>query len=126
MSRPRRGVALFSALAFGALAWAQSALAAPGDLDPDFGNNGSLALTPGGHAAYYMTAPDGERHSGWWRIKEVDPMSRLLIEDGFGEVGEQNDEMPGPGQMIVTFEESDGRTTMTIESRRPAARNASR
>jgi uncharacterized protein YndB with AHSA1/START domain len=73
-------------------------------------------FTPGGRAAYYMTAPDGARPRGWWRIKEVDPMSRLLIEDGFGEEGEQNDEMPGPGHMIITFEESGGRTTMAIES----------
>jgi uncharacterized protein YndB with AHSA1/START domain len=74
-------------------------------------------LTPGSLVSYYMTGPEGDRHHGWWRIEEVEPPSRLRFQDGFGdEDGNPSYEME-PGIAIVTLTESDGRTTMAIESR---------
>jgi uncharacterized protein YndB with AHSA1/START domain len=74
-------------------------------------------LVAGGRSAYFMTGPDGERHHGWWQIKEVEPPNRLLIEDGFADDGSFNEEMPGPSSATVTITEADGVTTMSIESR---------
>ena len=74
-------------------------------------------LTPGGRVAYYMTSPEGERYHGWWRVEEVEPPSRLRFEDGFADTdGNPNPEMP-TSVATVTLSESDGRTTMAIESR---------
>lgn len=74
-------------------------------------------LTPGGRVAYFMTAPDGQRYHGWWKIEEVDPPTRLRFEDGFAdEQGNPNPDMP-TSTATVTLTESDGRTTMSIESR---------
>lgn len=74
-------------------------------------------LTPGGRAAYFMTAPDGQRYHGWWKIEEVDPPTHLRFEDGFGDdEGKPNPEMP-TSISTITLSEADGRTTMAIESR---------
>ena len=77
-------------------------------------------LSPGGRSAYYMTGPEGQKHHGWWEIKEVEPPKRLLIEDGFGEDGTPNEDMPGPASALVTIAEIDGVTTMSIESSFPS------
>ncbi len=74
-------------------------------------------LTPGGRSAYFMTGPEGQKHHGWWEIKEVEPPKRLLIEDGFADDVSFNEDMPGPSSATVTISESDGVTTMSIESR---------
>ncbi len=42
-------------------------------------------LVPGGTVAYTMTGPDGDRHGGYWRVREVDPPRTLEVEDGFAE-----------------------------------------
>jgi len=73
-------------------------------------------LTPGGRSAYFMTGPEGQKHHGWWEIKEVEPPNRLVIEDGFGDDGEPNVDMPGPSGATVTITEAGGVTTMSIES----------
>jgi uncharacterized protein YndB with AHSA1/START domain len=74
-------------------------------------------LVPGGRAGYFMTAPDGQRYHGWWRIEEVDPPRRLRFEDGFAdEEGNPNEEMPTT-IATVTIVEDGGTTTMSIESR---------
>ena len=74
-------------------------------------------LTPGGRVAYYMTGPDGDRYHGWWKVEAVEPPTRLRFEDGFGDdEGNPNMEMPA-SVATVTLTESDGRTTMKIESR---------
>ena len=74
-------------------------------------------LTPGGRAAYFMTSPEGDRYHGWWKIEEVDRPTRLRFEDGFADNdGNPNPEMP-TSIATVTLSESDGRTTMAIESR---------
>jgi uncharacterized protein YndB with AHSA1/START domain len=74
-------------------------------------------LSPGGRSSYFMTGPDGQKHHGWWEIKEVEPPRRLLIEDGFADDGTFNEDMPGPSSATVTITESDGVTTMSIESK---------
>ena len=73
-------------------------------------------LSPGGRSAYFMTGPEGQKHHGWWRIDEVERPSRLRIEDGFGDDGKPNEDMPGPSSATVTITEADGVTTMSIES----------
>jgi uncharacterized protein YndB with AHSA1/START domain len=73
-------------------------------------------LSPGSRSAYFMTGPDGQEHHGWWQIKEVDPPRRILIEDGFADDGNPNEDLPGPSSANVTIIEADGVTTMSIES----------
>ena len=73
-------------------------------------------LVPGGRAAYFMTAPDGQRFHGWWLIEEVDPPRRLRFEDGFADAeGNPNEEMPTT-VATVTIAEAGGATTMSIAS----------
>lgn len=70
---------------------------------------------PGGRATYYMTLPEGGKAWGWWRIVEIEPIDRIVVDDGFAEEG--GAPAPGePGRMTTTFEERDGRTRMTIRS----------
>jgi uncharacterized protein YndB with AHSA1/START domain len=74
-------------------------------------------LTPGARTAYFMTGSDGQEYHGWWRIEEAEPPRRLRIADGFAdEEGDPSEEMPGPAAITVTISESDGVTTMSIES----------
>lgn len=73
-------------------------------------------LSPGARSAYFMTGPEGQKHHGWWQIVEVEPPNRLRIEDGFGDDGQPNEDMPGPSSATVTITEADGVTTMSIES----------
>ncbi|MBS1676457.1 MAG: SRPBCC domain-containing protein [Actinobacteria bacterium] len=76
-------------------------------------------LTPGGRATYFMTSPEGQKFHGWWRIEEVDPPTRLRFTDGFADdEGKPNDQLPTT-VATVTIAESDGATTMKIESRFP-------
>jgi uncharacterized protein YndB with AHSA1/START domain len=71
----------------------------------------------GGRATYFMTAPDGSKYYGWWRFEEVEPPARLRFEDGFADdEGKPNEEMPST-VATVTIVESDGATTMSIESK---------
>jgi uncharacterized protein YndB with AHSA1/START domain len=75
-------------------------------------------LTPGARTAYFMTGPEGQKHHGWWRIDETDPPRRLYFTDGFADdEGNPSDEMPGPSSATVTITETDGITTMSIESK---------
>ncbi|MGH3442617.1 MAG: SRPBCC family protein [Nitriliruptorales bacterium] len=79
-------------------------------------------LRPGGHVNYYMTGPEGDQHKGYWRVREVEPPTRLVFEDGFADdEGVPNDEMPVTGSE-VTIEPAEGSgTTMRIHSRFPSA-----
>ncbi|MBS1843400.1 MAG: SRPBCC domain-containing protein [Actinobacteria bacterium] len=75
------------------------------------------ALVAGGRAAYYMTSPEGQKYHGWWRFEEVDPPTMLRFEDGFAdEEGKPAKGMPTT-IATVTIAESDGTTTMSIQSR---------
>jgi uncharacterized protein YndB with AHSA1/START domain len=40
-------------------------------------------LAPGGEVSYFMTAPDGKRSYGWWRVESVEPPTSLEFTDGF-------------------------------------------
>jgi uncharacterized protein YndB with AHSA1/START domain len=74
-------------------------------------------FAPGGRAAYFMTAPDGQKYHGWWRFEEIDPPARLRFEDGFADdEGKPNEEMPTT-VATVTITEADGATTMAIQSK---------
>ncbi|HEX6666276.1 MAG TPA: SRPBCC domain-containing protein [Solirubrobacterales bacterium] len=74
-------------------------------------------LTPGGRATYFMTSPEGQKYHGWWRIEEADPPTHLRFEDGFADdEGKPNAEMPTT-TATVTIAETDGATTMSIESK---------
>jgi uncharacterized protein YndB with AHSA1/START domain len=42
-------------------------------------------LGPGGEVAYFMTAPDGQRIRGWWRVTAVEAPTRLEFQDGFAD-----------------------------------------
>lgn len=77
-------------------------------------------LVPDGRVTYFMTAPEGDRYHGWWRVVAVDAPTQLEFEDGFAdETGEPNLDMPTTITR-VTLEESDGATRMAIESTFPS------
>jgi uncharacterized protein YndB with AHSA1/START domain len=74
-------------------------------------------LRPGGHVSYYMTGPEGDQHKGYWRVLEVEPPTRLLVEDGFADdAGEPNDDLPVSRFEVRIETIDDDRTRMTIES----------
>jgi uncharacterized protein YndB with AHSA1/START domain len=74
-------------------------------------------LAPGGRVSYFMTAPDGQKYHGWWRVEEVEPPRRLRFEDGFADdQGNPNEAMPTT-IATVTIVEDGGTTTMSIESK---------
>lgn len=77
-------------------------------------------LVPDGRVTYFMTAPEGDKYHGWWRVVAVDAPTRLEFEDGFAdETGEPNLDMPTTITR-VTLEESGGATRMAIESTFPS------
>jgi uncharacterized protein YndB with AHSA1/START domain len=39
-------------------------------------------LTPGGTVSFFVTGPEGERRSGWWRVVDVDAPRRLEFDLG--------------------------------------------
>ena len=79
-------------------------------------------LQPGGKVSYFMTSPEGDKHSGWWKVVGVDEPHRLELVDGFADDdGKPDDAMPTT-KFTVTFTElSSGTTRMVIESRFPSA-----
>lgn len=69
----------------------------------------------GGESRYHMTGPDGEQPGGYWRISEVDPQTRFVLEDGFTD----DTGNPAPGDPVVmemTLAEQAGGTRMTLTS----------
>jgi uncharacterized protein YndB with AHSA1/START domain len=73
-------------------------------------------LAPGGEVAYYMTAPDGERFRGWWRIEAVDPPSGIDFTDGFADAdGNPSDELPTTAVKMRLTEQGGG-TRMELVS----------
>ncbi|HYH52567.1 MAG TPA: SRPBCC domain-containing protein [Solirubrobacterales bacterium] len=74
-------------------------------------------LSPGSRAAYFMTDPEGKKYHGWWQIEEVEPPRRLRFEDGFADdEGKPREDLPTT-VATVTIAETDGTTTMSIESK---------
>ena len=77
-------------------------------------------LTPGGWVGYFMTGPDGDTPHGWWKVLEVEPPRRLVVEDGFGDQdGEPVASMPTM-LMQMTLTDRPGGVTMRIETRFPS------
>ena len=74
-------------------------------------------LTPGGHADYHMTGPEGDQPHGYWEIVEADAPHRLVVQDGFAnEDGTPNDDLPR-NEFGVTIEETaPGRSRMSIKN----------
>ncbi|GAA3687485.1 SRPBCC domain-containing protein [Arthrobacter ginkgonis] len=73
-------------------------------------------FTPTGRASYFMTGPDGDKASGWWRFTAIEEPNRLEFDMGFAnESGEPVTEL-GSAHAAVTLEEVEGRTRMTIVS----------
>lgn len=58
-------------------------------------------MAVGGESHYYMTAPDGTQHHGWWRFLAIEPYRRIELEDGFANGdASKNDGLP---VMRMTF-----------------------
>jgi uncharacterized protein YndB with AHSA1/START domain len=73
-------------------------------------------LIAGGAVTYFMTAPDGERYRGWWRVNSVNPPKSLEFTDGFADQdGQPMADMPtSTVQMQLT--EHGGGTRMELRS----------
>jgi uncharacterized protein YndB with AHSA1/START domain len=73
-------------------------------------------LAIGNRSTYYMTAPDGEKFAGWWRITAVDRPNSFAFDDGFAD--EEFNDAPGMpvSRNLYTFVEDDGRTRATFVS----------
>ena len=39
-------------------------------------------LRPGGKVTYYMTGPEGDKPQGWWRVKAVEQLIAMGMEEG--------------------------------------------
>lgn len=79
-------------------------------------------MSPGGHAAYYMTGPDGAKHYGWWRIAAVDEQRSIELEDGFAdEEGNPDHDLPTTRTSVTIEPGEDGTTRMIIQARFPSA-----
>ena len=78
-------------------------------------------LTPGGHVAYFMTGPEGDKPHGWWRVLSVEAPHRLEFEDGFADdAGDPNPDMPTMTIRVALDEQAGGTTRMTIETTFPS------
>lgn len=77
-------------------------------------------LTPGGRVSYYMTGPEGDRPRGWWRVLEVEPPRRLVVEDGFADdSGQPVPDMPTM-VMRLAIDDRPGGVVITIETTFPS------
>lgn len=73
-------------------------------------------FVPGGRSTYYMTGPEGDKVYGWWVIGAIQRPHRLEFEDGFADENGDPTGDVGATRAVVTLEESQGRTRMTIVS----------
>lgn len=73
-------------------------------------------FVPGGRSNYYMTGPEGEKGAGWWATTLIQPPLRLEFEDGFADDNGEPIVAMGSVRAVVTLEETDGRTRMTMVS----------
>jgi uncharacterized protein YndB with AHSA1/START domain len=61
----------------------------------------------GGKWRYVVREPNGNEHGYWGEYQEVTPPERLVYSEGY-------EAMPGKDSLVtVTFNEQDGRTTLT-------------
>ena len=74
-------------------------------------------LTVGGSVTYYMTGPEGDQPRGWWRVIEVEPPRRLLVEDGFADnEGRPIADMPTTLMSLQLDDRPNGGVVVTMES----------
>ena len=77
-------------------------------------------LVPGGRVTYFMTGPEGDKHSGWWNVLAVDAPNSFEIDDGFADdSGQPNPDMPVT-RMHVALSEDNGTTRVVITSTFPS------
>lgn len=78
-------------------------------------------FAPGGAARYFMTGPDGEKNTAWFRFLRVEPHAEIELDDGFGDAPDEVPPgMPPAMRMTARFEESYGGTRMTITTAFPS------
>ena len=74
-------------------------------------------LTVGGSVTYYMTGPEGDQPRGWWRVIEVEPPRRLVVEDGFADdEGRAIADMPTTLMSVQLDDRPSGGVVVTMES----------
>lgn len=74
------------------------------------------SLTVGSRSTYYMTAPDGQRFGGWWRITAVEEPRSLAFDDGFADA-DLNDAPGAPvSHNVYTFDRDGDGTRATYVS----------
>ncbi len=74
-------------------------------------------LRAGGAVTYYMTSPEGDRHRGWWSVREVEAPRRLVVEDGFADAdGNPNSDLPTTVMEVRIADRPGGGVLITIES----------
>lgn len=78
------------------------------------------SLTPGGRLHYYMTAPDGEKYYGGWRVLTVDEPHQFAFEDFFADSTFQPTHGLPVGQCVFAFEEAGDGTRATFTTTYPS------
>ncbi|MEU8231523.1 SRPBCC domain-containing protein [Actinoplanes sp. NPDC048967] len=71
-------------------------------------------LRAGGEVTYFVTGPDGERRSGWWRVLTVTPPAGLEFEMG-------DPDIPPLLVRVRIEEQPAGRTRMVVVTTFPSA-----
>lgn len=71
---------------------------------------------PGGKASYFMTGPDGTKARGWWVFTAISAPTHLEFDDGFADDDGRPVSDLGTTHAVVTLEDADGRSLMTITS----------
>lgn len=61
-------------------------------------------MAVGGESHYYMKGPDGTMSHGWFRFLAIEPLTRIEVQDGFGDAsGKPNADMPTM-RMVFNFQ----------------------
>ena len=72
-------------------------------------------MAAGGRADYFMTAPDGERHRGYWRFVDVRTGHSFEIVDGFiDDAGNENDDLPTSRMRVEVEATTDGSRFISV------------
>ena len=74
------------------------------------------SLTPGSRSTYFMTGPEGDKHAGFWDIKETNEPTDFTFDDGFADLEFNPDPNLPVGRNVFTFTERDGGTRATYVS----------
>ena len=78
-------------------------------------------LSAGGSITYFMTGPEGDRHHGLWKVREVEAPQRIVFDDAFADdAGNENTELPLTCTEVTITERIGGGTTMVMVSNFPS------